>query len=170
MLDGAVHLIRRDLDVSPNIEVADRLDEGVGPEHVGTDEILWCRDRPVDVRLGSEVDDGIGAPKHLADHIGIADVALDEGVGVVILDVAPMIDRALREQRLPGQLEVAAPAVIEEEVKRTPLVMVVDDSITMRRVTARILENQGLEVITARDGVAWTFGLSEEEYAPAKET
>jgi chemosensory pili system protein ChpA (sensor histidine kinase/response regulator) len=31
--------------------------------------------------------------------------------------------------------------------------MVVDDSITMRRVTARVLEHRGLEVLTARDGL-----------------
>jgi len=31
--------------------------------------------------------------------------------------------------------------------------MVVDDSITMRRVTSRVLEHRGLEVITARDGL-----------------
>ncbi|MGB0513741.1 MAG: hybrid sensor histidine kinase/response regulator [Wenzhouxiangellaceae bacterium] len=77
---------------------------------------------------------------------------MGDGQVVVILDAAPLIDRALSEQRLPG-LSPVPEHVAEQEVKRTPLVMVVDDSITMRRVTARILENQGLEVITARDGV-----------------
>jgi len=33
------------------------------------------------------------------------------------------------------------------------LVMVVDDSITMRKVTSRVLERHGLEVATAKDGV-----------------
>jgi chemosensory pili system protein ChpA (sensor histidine kinase/response regulator) len=31
--------------------------------------------------------------------------------------------------------------------------MVVDDSITMRKVTTRVLENNNYEVVTARDGV-----------------
>jgi chemosensory pili system protein ChpA (sensor histidine kinase/response regulator) len=31
--------------------------------------------------------------------------------------------------------------------------MVVDDSITMRKVTSRVLENHALEVLTAQDGV-----------------
>ncbi|MCA1779651.1 MAG: response regulator, partial [Xanthomonadaceae bacterium] len=78
---------------------------------------------------------------------------MGDGQVVVILDMAPLIDSALAGRRLPGrtELEVAGPS--EQEIKRTPLIMVVDDSITMRRVTARILEHHGLEVVTARDGV-----------------
>ncbi|MDT8450881.1 MAG: hybrid sensor histidine kinase/response regulator, partial [Wenzhouxiangellaceae bacterium] len=78
---------------------------------------------------------------------------MGDGQVVVILDMAPLIERALAEQRLPGRVAVYEEETPEEEVKRTPLVMVVDDSITMRRVTARILEHYGLEVVTARDGV-----------------
>ncbi|MDX1626087.1 MAG: hybrid sensor histidine kinase/response regulator, partial [Wenzhouxiangellaceae bacterium] len=79
---------------------------------------------------------------------------MGDGQVVCILDVGPLIERAMDEQRLPGMVERSETmAVGEEETKRTPLVMVVDDSITMRRVTARILEHHGLEVITARDGV-----------------
>jgi chemosensory pili system protein ChpA (sensor histidine kinase/response regulator) len=76
-----------------------------------------------------------------------------DGQVVVILDVAPMIERALVEHRLPGMVDVETTETDEAEAKRAPLVMVVDDSITMRRVTARILEHRGLEVVTARDGV-----------------
>jgi len=76
-----------------------------------------------------------------------------DGQVVVILDVAPMIERALVEHRLPGMVDVETTETDKAEAKRAPLVMVVDDSITMRRVTARILEHRGLEVVTARDGV-----------------
>jgi chemosensory pili system protein ChpA (sensor histidine kinase/response regulator) len=34
-----------------------------------------------------------------------------------------------------------------------PLVMVVDDSMTMRKVTGRVLERHNFEVMTAKDGV-----------------
>jgi chemosensory pili system protein ChpA (sensor histidine kinase/response regulator) len=34
-----------------------------------------------------------------------------------------------------------------------PLVMVVDDSITMRKVTGRVLERHNFEVLTAKDGI-----------------
>jgi len=79
---------------------------------------------------------------------------MGDGNVVVLLDMAPLIDRAIREQRLPGMVERHdATAVESEEIKRAPLVMVIDDSITMRRVTSRILENNGMEVLTARDGI-----------------
>ena len=83
----------------------------------------------------------------------LAGTIMGDGQVVVILDIAPLIERALDEQRLPGITEIAETTPSRDEVKRTPLVMVVDDSITMRRVTSRILEHHGLEVITARDGV-----------------
>ena len=83
----------------------------------------------------------------------LAGTIMGDGQVVVILDIAPLIERALDQQRLPGRVESADQAPAQQEAKRTPLVMVVDDSITMRRVTTRILEHHGLEVITARDGV-----------------
>ncbi|PSQ92205.1 MAG: hypothetical protein BRD57_03195 [Proteobacteria bacterium SW_6_67_9] len=41
----------------------------------------------------------------------------------------------------------------QEQAGRTPTVLVVDDSITMRKVSHRILTRNGLEVATAKDGV-----------------
>lgn len=76
-----------------------------------------------------------------------------DGLVVPILDMGPLIRRAFEKGLLPGQESDYGYAGSDEEVKRTPLVMVVDDSITMRRVTARVLEYRGLEVMTARDGL-----------------
>lgn len=75
-----------------------------------------------------------------------------DGQVVIILDMGPLIRRALSESRLPG---VQGEYVADEfqTPKRTPLVLVVDDSITMRKVTSRVLENRKLEVMTARDGL-----------------
>ena len=73
-----------------------------------------------------------------------------DGQVVPILDMGPLIRQAFDHELLPGHEVTHEHA---EEVKRTPLVMVVDDSITMRRVTARVLEHRGLEVMTARDGL-----------------
>ena len=83
----------------------------------------------------------------------LAGTIMGDGQVVIILDIAPLIGRAIDHQLLPGHVEDTTDRAVEDEVKRTPLVMVVDDSITMRRVTSRILEHHGLEVITARDGV-----------------
>ncbi|MBI5613006.1 MAG: Hpt domain-containing protein [Gammaproteobacteria bacterium] len=40
-----------------------------------------------------------------------------------------------------------------EEAERRPIVMVVDDSITVRKVTSRHLQKRGMEVIVAKDGI-----------------
>jgi chemosensory pili system protein ChpA (sensor histidine kinase/response regulator) len=42
---------------------------------------------------------------------------------------------------------------VAEESRVRPLVMVVDDSITMRKVTSRVLERHEYEVSTAKDGL-----------------
>jgi chemosensory pili system protein ChpA (sensor histidine kinase/response regulator) len=44
---------------------------------------------------------------------------------------------------------------------KQPLAMVVDDSITMRKVTSRVLENHEFDVITARDGIDATDQMHE---------
>ncbi len=75
-----------------------------------------------------------------------------DGQVVSILDIGPLIRNAFARDLLPGRGDILE-ADRGQEVKRTPLVMVVDDSITMRRVTSRVLEHRGLEVVTARDGL-----------------
>jgi chemosensory pili system protein ChpA (sensor histidine kinase/response regulator) len=67
---------------------------------------------------------------------------------MIILDMGPLIRRGLERAAQPVEL-------VEEpkEVSRQPLVMVVDDSITMRKVTSRVLDNHSIEVMTAQDGI-----------------
>jgi chemosensory pili system protein ChpA (sensor histidine kinase/response regulator) len=86
---------------------------------------------------------------------------MGDGSVVMILDLSPLVRRsaalreevaaeALLEAELPGVVALAAPA---PEARRQPLIMVVDDSITMRKVTSRVLERQDMEVVTAKDGL-----------------
>jgi chemosensory pili system protein ChpA (sensor histidine kinase/response regulator) len=51
--------------------------------------------------------------------------------------------------------ERVAPEVPKSAVQQAerPLVMIVDDSLTVRRITSRLLTREGYEVLTARDGV-----------------
>jgi chemosensory pili system protein ChpA (sensor histidine kinase/response regulator) len=73
---------------------------------------------------------------------------MGDGSVVVILDVAPLVRR--QSALLPEDtVEDAAPV----ETRQVPLVMVVDDSITMRKVTGRVLERNNFEVVTAKDGI-----------------
>jgi chemosensory pili system protein ChpA (sensor histidine kinase/response regulator) len=72
------------------------------------------------------------------------------GTGEIVLILNP-VQLALKEV-------AARPAVVHEAPKpqaaaTQPTVMVVDDSLTVRKVTGRLLERQGYLVVTARDGV-----------------
>ena len=53
---------------------------------------------------------------------------------------------------------------VEAEPHRPLLVMVVDDSVTVRKVTSRLLERHGMSVLTAKDGVDAMLLL--EEHMP----
>ena len=73
---------------------------------------------------------------------------LGDGRVVVILDLQAL----LRDQVSSAVLAPVA-AVPEVEEDHIPTVMVVDDSVTVRKVTGRFLEREGFRVITAKDGV-----------------
>lgn len=57
--------------------------------------------------------------------------------------------------------EQPTPEKVIEELKQ-PLVMVVDDSITIRKVTERMLSRHGMRVVTAKDGVDAVAQLQEQ--------
>ncbi|MEB6590142.1 Hpt domain-containing protein [Pseudomonas asiatica] len=78
---------------------------------------------------------------------------LGDGRVVLILDLLGQLrGQQRRLARLPGggtaQHPVPGPAP-----RRALLVMVVDDSVTVRKVTSRLLERHGMSVLTAKDGV-----------------
>jgi chemosensory pili system protein ChpA (sensor histidine kinase/response regulator) len=77
-----------------------------------------------------------------------------DGQVVVILDPGPLIRRALLHGARPATTEP-----VGDDRPRRHLAMVVDDSITMRKVTSRVLQGEGFEVMTARDGVDATEQL-----------
>ena len=56
----------------------------------------------------------------------------------------------------------AAPAAEEAEAPRAPMVMVVDDSLTVRRVTQRLLVREGYRVTVAKDGLDALEKLADE--------
>jgi chemosensory pili system protein ChpA (sensor histidine kinase/response regulator) len=84
----------------------------------------------------------------LAGIRGIAGATvLGDGKIVLILDIAALIRARARAPEAPPPTARAP-----KEDDRT-FVMVVDDSITVRRVTERLLERNGMRVVTAKDGV-----------------
>ena len=72
-----------------------------------------------------------------------------DGQVMLILDMGPLIRRGLELSAQPVVEQLDTP----KQESRQPVVMVIDDSITMRKVTSRVLENHSLEVMTAQDGV-----------------
>jgi chemosensory pili system protein ChpA (sensor histidine kinase/response regulator) len=90
---------------------------------------------------------------------------LGDGRVVVILDLLATIrvlHAHLLTQLQPRQLRQSATAA-EIEADRPTLVMVVDDSVTVRKVTSRLLERNGMNVLTAKDGVDAISQLQERK-------
>ena len=90
---------------------------------------------------------------------------LGDGRVVVILDLLATIrvlHAHLLTQLQPRQLKQSATAA-EIEADRPTLVMVVDDSVTVRKVTSRLLERNGMNVLTAKDGVDAISQLQERK-------
>ncbi len=86
------------------------VEQHLGAEHVGEDELGGPEDRAVDVGLGREVDDRLAARRGRRDRVGVGDVALVE----LVLDA----------------FEVRAVARVRELVED-------DDGVAVRCQTAR---------------------------------
>ncbi|TNC99517.1 MAG: type IV pili sensor histidine kinase and response regulator [Gallionellaceae bacterium] len=101
----------------------------------------------VDALLGNQevVVKNIGP--QLARLPGIAGATVSAS-GAVILIINPVAFT----QRIAVVRKIAK-AVTVEAVHVKPLVMVVDDSLTVRKITTRLLERSGYLVVTAKDGV-----------------
>ena len=93
---------------------------------------------------------------HIASVPGVTGATiLGDGRIVVILDAGTLV----RAQHREREARPAAPV----DTTRELTALVVDDSITMRRVTQRLLERRGLKVLTARDGLDAIEVLRENE-------
>ncbi len=78
---------------------------------------------------------------------------LGDGRVVLILDLLGQLrGQQRRLARLPGGSGVQS-TLFGPAPRRALLVMVVDDSVTVRKVTSRLLERHGMSVLTAKDGV-----------------
>ena len=91
----------------------------------------------------------------LARVPGVAGVTV-LGSGEIVLIMNPV---ALLQRPRPQQKQVTTP-IAAPAVARTK-VMVVDDSLTVRKITGRLLEREGYQVLAAKDGVEALEQLSE---------
>jgi len=104
------------------------------------DRVIGSREVVVKT-LGSQFDDvgGISGATVLGD-----------GSVVIILDCMALV-RTFEERAGTAEIEPAEEAGTPASHVRT--VMIVDDSVTVRKVTSRLMERHGFEVVTAKDGV-----------------
>ncbi|KAA8995671.1 response regulator [Stenotrophomonas cyclobalanopsidis] len=122
----------------------------------GQDQVPLLLVRAGDLRAAVAIDQVLGNREIVVKPVGLQIASVPgiygatitgDGRVVVILDVAPLVRRYLANPIAPVQDN--AP----RQERQVPLVMVVDDSLTMRKVTGRILERHNFEVSVARDGV-----------------
>ena len=112
--------------------------------------------RSGDTAIALQVDRVIGARevvvktlgRQLSDVGGIAGATvLGDGSVVIILDIMALVRNAGEAQSETRPLDTVEP----QTAIRT--VMIVDDSVTVRKVTSRLMERHGWEVVTAKDGL-----------------
>jgi chemosensory pili system protein ChpA (sensor histidine kinase/response regulator) len=113
-------------------------------------------------RIAVQVDELMGNREIVVKNIGpqLARIigvdgatVLGDGQVLLILNPVALSTRApIAEFASPVP---SAPALTEEEtaLSRLPTVMVVDDSLTVRKITGRLLEREGYQVVLAKDGV-----------------
>jgi len=108
-------------------------------------------------RIALHVDELIGNQEIVVKNIGpqLARVpgvggATVMGDGRIVLIVNPV---QLAQHARSALAKTAIPAAAIAAPAATPLIMVVDDSLTVRKITSRLLEREGYRVLTAKDGI-----------------
>ncbi|HXN14786.1 MAG TPA: response regulator, partial [Usitatibacter sp.] len=112
-------------------------------------------------RAAIRVDEIIGNREIVVKTIGpqlsrLAGIAgatvLGNGQVVLILNPVQLVHREGPEVVVRAPRPHEAPLIVDQK-SGAPLVMVVDDSLTVRKITERMLTREGYEVATAKDGV-----------------
>jgi len=146
----------------------------VGTRHSDDPQLPLLLIRSGELRAAVHVDQVVGSREIVVKSVGpqISSVPglfgatiMGDGSVVIILDLPPLVrrgtalgqyaDAVVRAAAEDGDTErpIAPSSVSDAAPRARPLVMVVDDSITMRKVTSRVLERVEMDVITAKDGV-----------------
>jgi chemosensory pili system protein ChpA (sensor histidine kinase/response regulator) len=114
-------------------------------------------------RIALHVDELLGNQEIVVKNIGpqLARVAWMAGA-TVLADgsIVPIINPVVLAHRVRGgapafEATTLVPTMARpaEGLSSTPVIMVVDDSLTVRKITSRLLEREGYQVITAKDGL-----------------
>jgi chemosensory pili system protein ChpA (sensor histidine kinase/response regulator) len=133
--------------------------------------------RSAQQRIAVQVDEVIGNQEVVVKHLGAQLSRLPGLAGMTLLPSGspaliynPVALAALYGDRAAAVTReaLAAPVAAQAEaapVAQAPLVLVVDDSLTVRRVTQRLLEREGYRVTVAKDGIDGLEKLAAERPA-----
>ena len=121
--------------------------------------------RSGDMRAAVRVDAILGSREIVVKPVGpqvssvqgiFGATIMGDGSVLLILDLAPLVRQGLARAEYRQAVDAAEGAVAAGKATRgdeRSTVMVVDDSITMRKVAGRILERYEYDVVTAKDGM-----------------
>ena len=117
-------------------------------------------------RVALHVDELIGNQEIVVKNIGPQLARVPGIAGATVLadgQIALIINPVQLALRPARTVVKQAAAPVADAARRTgPMVMVVDDSLTVRRVTSRLLEREGYRVVMAKDGVDALERMQEE--------
>ena len=109
-------------------------------------------------RIALHVDELLGNQEIVVKSIGpqLARVPGVSGAtvladGRIVLIINPV--QLVQHARLAAERATAPAAPAASAAPAAPVIMVVDDSLTVRKITSRLLEREGYHVLTAKDGL-----------------
>ena len=139
-----------------------RLLEGAGANEIqGYNSVLLLRSGIQ--RIALHVDEMLGNQEIVVKNIGPQLARVSWMAGATVLadgSIVPIINPVVLAQRVRGAPGFEATTLVPplgaspaQGRPGAPLIMVVDDSLTVRKITSRLLEREGYQVMTAKDGL-----------------
>ena len=126
-------------------------------------------------RVAIEVDDIAGGQEIVIKNIGMqlarlpgvtGAAVLESGETVLILNPVLLslryVELALAERPAAMTITPAPAVAVDEGAQQPPSVLVVDDSLTVRKITGRLLTRKGYAVLEAKDGIEALEKLREQ--------
>ncbi|HET9764800.1 MAG TPA: Hpt domain-containing protein, partial [Casimicrobiaceae bacterium] len=133
---------------------------GHNPETLRYNSVLLLKSGQNTVAV--HIDEMIGNQEVVVKNIGpqlarVSGVAgatvLGTGEVVLIVNPVQLAQRADASSAAPAVMHAATSSAAASADEGPPLVLIVDDSLTVRKITSRLLTREGFEIMTAKDGL-----------------